>query len=339
MTWQGIDGHDDVVERLRRAFVSGRLGNAYLLVGPSGIGKRLLARTFAQALLCLDPPGPLEICGRCESCRQLGSDSHPDFQSVACPDDRRILPLELLIGDREHRSREGLCFWINLAPTLAPRKVAIIEDADALAEEGANALLKTLEEPPAGSVLFLVSHNLQQQLPTIRSRCQLLFCSPLEQATLSQLILSAKLTSTREQAQRLADLSAGSLDTARELSDPAWLEFLEELERLLADAPRDGVALAKEVISFVEQVDKATPPRRTRFRQVLRLVIESLRRELCEVSQGGNEWQQREVMRQIEHSIAAMGQIDANAHLPTLIDSWAEALASQRPAEFRLEGW
>ncbi len=334
MSWQGIEGHDETIAKLRTAFRSGRLGNAYLLVGPSGIGKRSLAHRVAQTLLCHNQSPAFEPCGHCESCRQFMAGSHPDFQVIACPEDKRVLPLELLIGDREHRSREGLCFWISLAPVVSSRKVAIIEDADLMAEEGANALLKTLEEPPPGSVLFLISHNLQQQLPTIRSRCQTLFCAPLNTRLLGRLVLSQGLASTPEDADRLAALGAGSLDVARELADPAWTEFLQDLDRLLATHPCDGVTLAKEVTQFVEQVGTSVPARRSRLRQVVRLVAESLRQELrAAVAQQETESLQCETMRQLDHCLAVLEQVDANAHLPTLIDAWAEALAGNRLAK------
>ena len=333
MSWQGIEGHDETVAKLRTAWQQGRLGSAYLLTGPSGIGKCHLAHALAQTLLCDHPSPEFAPCGQCESCRLFVTGSHPDFLRVACEEDQRVLPLELLIGERQHRAREGLCFWISLAPVHANRKIAILEDADLLAEEGANALLKTLEEPPIGSVLFLISHNLQRQLPTIRSRCQILFCPPLDVPTLARLIQDQGLASTPEEAERLAQWSAGSLEVARELADPAWAEFLGELERLLARQPVDGVAIGREVAAFVDQAGESVPAKRSRLRQVVRLVSESLRQQLRQaVMHSDAEALQWELMRQIDHCLLVMQQIDANAHLPTLIDAWTEALAGTRLA-------
>lgn len=335
MSWQGIHGHDAIVQRFQRAVAQDRLGSAYLLTGPSGVGKRQLAHRLAAALLCHRMTDELIACGSCDSCRPLRAGAHPDLTVIACPEDRQSIPLELLIGDREHRSKEGLCYWINLAPVLATRKIAIIEDADLMAPEGANALLKTLEEPPPGSVLFLISHNLQRQLPTIRSRCQKVFCSPLDVPTLTHVIQEQGLVTDRARAEQLASLSAGSLDSARELVDPAWEDFLASLDRILAAEPLDGVALAKEVAAFVEEAGDSSPPKRERLSQVLRIVAERFRREL-EHSAGqpvATAFElQREWLRRLDHTLDAMQHIPANAHLTTLIAAWAESLAGPHPA-------
>ena len=95
-------------------------------------------------------------------------------RSVARPPGKSFIPVDLFIGDREHRSQEGLCHRLSLRPASEKRRIAIIEDADFLNEEGANCLLKTLEEPPPGSVLILIGTSQQRQLPTIRSRCQVI---------------------------------------------------------------------------------------------------------------------------------------------------------------------
>ena len=98
----------------------------------------------------------LDACGHCPACLQAAAGSHPDLETVAKPPDKSFLPLELLIGDKEHRMREGLCYRLSLRPLLGGRKIAVIDDADYLNAEGANSLLKTLEEPPPGSLLILI---------------------------------------------------------------------------------------------------------------------------------------------------------------------------------------
>ena len=97
------------------------------------------------------------------------SATHPDLHLVSKPADRGFIPLSAFIGDEAHRMREGLCHTIALKPMMGGRRVAIIDDADYLNDESANALLKTLEEPPPRSVLILIAGNLERQLPTIRS--------------------------------------------------------------------------------------------------------------------------------------------------------------------------
>ena len=147
MAWHGILGHDDVVEQFRRAVTRGRLASSFLFVGPAGIGKRVFAIKLAQALLCSTrPETALDPCETCPACVQVHAGTHPDLQYVCKPDDKSFLPLELLIGDKEHRGRQGLCHAIAMKPFMGGRKVAIIDDADYLNPEGANSLLKRSEE-------------------------------------------------------------------------------------------------------------------------------------------------------------------------------------------------
>src|SRR5687768_6361925 len=115
MSWQLIRGHDSVVEIFRRALSRGRLASTFLFVGPAGIGKRPFALKLAQGLLCERVPEErLDPCGECPSCRQVLAGSHPDVEVVAKPADKSFIPVELLIGDAEHRMRAGLCYNISL---------------------------------------------------------------------------------------------------------------------------------------------------------------------------------------------------------------------------------
>ena len=115
--WHGIIGHDTVVEQFRRALERGRLASSFLFAGPAGIGKRSFAIKLAQALLCeKHPEEALDPCEHCPSCIQVIAGTHPDFQLVSKPSDKSFIPLELLIGDKEHRRREGLCHHVALKP-------------------------------------------------------------------------------------------------------------------------------------------------------------------------------------------------------------------------------
>ncbi len=149
MTWQGIEGHDEVAEKLRRA-VGQSPGEQLPLLWPGRCGKtRAFALRFAQALLCqARPAADLDPCNTCPSCSMALGGTHPDIEVVAKPEEKALLPVELFLCDREHRGREGLCHWIGLKPFMGGRRIAIIDDADFFNEAGANCLLKTLEEPP-----------------------------------------------------------------------------------------------------------------------------------------------------------------------------------------------
>ncbi len=242
--WQGILGHDDVVEQFRHAIVRGRLASTFLLVGPRGIGKHTLALRLAQAFLCRERPiETLDPCGVCDGCLQVVAQTHPDLLLVAKPADKSFIPLALLIGDDQHRMRAGLCHDIALRAFSGGRKVAIIDDADDLNEEGANALLKTLEEPPPGSLLFLVGTTADKQLPTIRSRSQIVRFRGLDPAAIAKLLLEQGVVDNETEAGRLAALAEGSLSRAVELADEELWAFRDQFLTQLVRVDETSVAL------------------------------------------------------------------------------------------------
>ena len=230
MSWHGVLGHDELVEQFRRALARRRLASSFLFVGPEGIGKRTFALKLAQALLCqARPEEALDPCGSCPACVQVAAQTHPDLEVVAKPKDKSFLPLELLIGDKEHRMRTGLCHSIALKPFMGGRKVAVIDDADYLNAEGANCLLKTLEEPPPRSVLILIGTSAAKQLPTIRSRCQLIRFRALPAEAVAELLVAQQVVDDPAEAGRLARHAEGSVQRAKELADPELWAFRSQL--------------------------------------------------------------------------------------------------------------
>ena len=151
---------------MQRSLASGRLGHACLFAGNSLEELESLARTLAKTLNCQNPiksnGAAVDCCDECSSCRKIGNDSHADIHWARPESKSRIVTVEQL--------RE-LMREIQLKPTEAEHKVAIITAADRLNIQAANAFLKTLEEPPANSVLILLSIEPQRILETILSRC------------------------------------------------------------------------------------------------------------------------------------------------------------------------
>ena len=153
-----------------------RIAGAYLFVGPTGVGKETVANHFAKSINCLELDEG--ACGTCISCRKTADGNHPDTQIVS-PSGAwiRIDQIRELQKRIVYRPYEGI------------RKVAILREAERMNLEAANCLLKTLEEPPAESVLILLTSNLDALIPTIRSRCQIIKFNPLrpdELGTLSE---------------------------------------------------------------------------------------------------------------------------------------------------------
>ena len=345
MSWHGIEAHDEVVEQFRCALARGRLASSFLFVGPAGIGKRLFAMKLAQTLLCEQhPESAMDPCGRCAACQQVEAGTHPDVEVVVRPKDKSFIPLDLLLGDKEHRGREGLCHTIAMKPFRGGRKVAVIDDADYLNPEGANALLKTLEEPPPRSVLVLIGTTPAKQLPTIRSRCQMIRFRPLPEATVAELLVAKSLVDNPADAARLAQFSEGSLQRAIELADPELWDFRRVLYRGLADKSLDGVGLARTVAKFVDGAGKQAAARRDRFRQVVGFAVEFYRQVLHGLSgvfpEGDSELKQyvdralhaavdvERVAARLQRCLDAGEQIDRNANQSTLIEAWLNDLAA-----------
>jgi DNA polymerase-3 subunit delta' len=345
MSWQGVHGQDEVVEQFRRALRRGRLASSFLFVGPEGIGKRTFALKLAQSLLCPTRPEELlDPCGTCPACIQVAARTHPDLEIVAKPADRSSLPLELLIGDKEHRMREGLCHNIAMKPFMGGRKIALIDDADYLNAEGANCLLKTLEEPPPRSVLILISTSPAKQLPTIRSRCQLIRFQPLATDTVAKILVSQGLAADESEARRLAVHSEGSVQRALHLSDAEIWHFRDRFYRQLAEPVVDGVGLSRSAIAFVDEAGKEPAARRQRMRQVIRQAAEFYRQMLHELTGAadGGEPETRSIVRRalsnwrsgpdaigavLDRTLDALEQIDRNANPTTLLECWLCDLA------------
>jgi DNA polymerase-3 subunit delta' len=309
------------------------------------VGKRTFALKFGQALLCeTNPPEAMDPCGECPGCKQVLAGSHPDLEFVAKDPDSSFLKVEQFIGDREHRMQEGLLARFALKPTRGRRKVAIIDDADLLNAESANCLLKTLEEPPPGSVLVLIGTSEQKQLPTIRSRSQVVRFHPLPEATVAKLLVENGIVSDRFEAERLASLSGGGLHQAIALADPELMEFRRHLLSHLAQEGWNSVALAKSINAFVEESGKEAPPRRERLRRIITFAADFYRQLMIHLSGGepsGDQHLRDSVASaastwpgdaeaaadRLERSLDALAHVDANAHPVTLTEAWIDDLA------------
>ncbi|MBF0415682.1 MAG: DNA polymerase III subunit delta' [Magnetococcales bacterium] len=160
-----IVGHREIVRGLQAGLQAGNLSHAYLFTGPEGVGKATVARALAQALLCQDTQrvsATVTGCLRCPSCHKVAMRCHPDLIVVEMAEKKTRIAVDQI--------RE-LARFLSLTPMESPWKVAIIDDAASMNPAAANALLKTLEEPPAQSILILVTSRPGMLLATIRSRC------------------------------------------------------------------------------------------------------------------------------------------------------------------------
>jgi len=227
-----IVGQDEPVAALLDAARSGRMHHAWLLAGPQGVGKASFALAAARWLLAdaAGPPVPkdrLDVPEHHPVAALLDAGSHPDFKILQRLAKSNSEELARSITVDQVRSLQPL---FATTPSLSPRRVVVIDAIDDIERAGANALLKNLEEPPAGTIFLLVSHAPGRLLPTIRSRCRLLRFGPLEDEAV-RLVLRRTLPDVDEReldslvrvaegapgnALRFAGLDIAGLDTAIE---------------------------------------------------------------------------------------------------------------------------
>jgi DNA polymerase-3 subunit delta' len=289
MNWNDLRGHGDQVEMLRRSIGRGRLAHAYLFAGPAGVGKSRFARIFAQCLFCeRHSDEELLSCGECSGCRQMQSASHPDFFLVGCPEGKGEIPVAVFYGSGEKRGKEGLIHDLSLRPMAGSRRVAIIDDANRMNDEGANGMLKTLEEPPPNSLLILIAENLDAVLPTIRSRCQLLRFGALSTDDVADLLIENELTTDSAEAASVAAMSDGSLQTAAQLLNPALRNLRERLYGFLSEPDMKPLDAAKALTSGLDEISGETHEQRRGAGWLIRFAQEFYRQAVLQLSGEAN---------------------------------------------------
>lgn len=189
-----------------------RLPHALLLTGPAGLGKQVFALHLAQWLLCAQST-PAGACGHCHGCRLYGVGNHPDLARIQPAEDGKAILVDQI---------RTLGEFLHLTPHIAAHKVVVLAPAEAMNLNAANALLKLLEEPPAGSYLILVSTQASRLPTTLRSRCSRLeFHSPVRDQGVAWLQTQG---SNVEDAQLLLDLAQGAPLRALELAHSNYLQ-------------------------------------------------------------------------------------------------------------------
>jgi DNA polymerase III subunit delta' len=345
--WTSLRGHAEQQEMFRRTIRRHRLSQAYLFIGPEGIGKQQFARRLAQSLLCQNPAvDPLEACGDCSGCKPFLAGSHPDFLYVGCPEGKRELPISLLAGSEERRGQEGLCHDLSLAPLPGSRKVAIVDDADTMNDASANSFLKTLEEPPERAILLLIASNLDALLPTIRSRCQLVRFSALDTSDIEQLLVAQDLVLSEMDAKFASALSEGSLATAKQLLEPELRELRTHLYSQLSRPAFSGLGLSKLLLEGLGKISTETPVQRINGHWLIRFTVEFFRAALLSFYSPSTDGEQTipevipfvsrvqnwpdaiDVLGQvIDRTVDASMHIDQNVPVPATLDALFDELS------------
>jgi len=222
-----VVGHEWALDLLEQAIAHDRLSHAYLFTGPAQVGKTTVAKAFAQALLCEQGTG--SPCGQCDSCRRIAEGRYPDVQFITA--EKNTIQINQVRALRSDAA---------LSPLEGKRKVFIIREIERATLPAANALLKTLEEPPPQVILLLTSARPDRLLPTILSRCQVIGLRPLPLDQI-QPALATRWGVDEERAALLARLSSGRLGWAVNAhTDPdLWEARAKSLDDLLSLTAED----------------------------------------------------------------------------------------------------
>ena len=356
-----ILGQPNAIEALSGALGSGRVHHAWIFAGPKGVGKFTTAVVFARQLL--DPQldsstgSGFEVDQQTETSRLIDAGAHPDlhiiYKELALfsdnPDlrNKKLLniPLDLLrekvIGGQtsDGRTHEAPAYR---TPTLGHGKVFIIDEAELLARESQNALLKTLEEPPPNTYIILISSQPQRLFATIRSRCQHVPFSPLDAEAMSEWLNSAGLDVDDQQRTWIEHYSQGSPGMASLAAEYGFHQWQVALEPMLADLSEGhypaqmGQTLGELVEAFaaawVDQHENASKDAANKdgAKHLLTMLAAYTRRRLRQDAEHGDDpeyWLHIiDLLREAEWQLEA--HVNMKVLLENLVVQWADLTAA-----------
>lgn len=228
MAFREIVGQQKAIALLKSYIKEGRPHHSYLFLGPRGVGKTTCALDFAKLLNCENPSPDGEPCDACRSCLAIDKGYHPDVQLVSLPEEKRELGIEEIRQVRQSAYTSSA--W-------GKWKVYIIEKAEVLTKEAADALLKILEEPPERCIFLLLAPNIGDVPPTIASRCHVIHFPPVQREEIAR-FLKDNYSLREDLAYSLASLSEGSPGYAIAIArDERMRGVREELIEFLIGLP------------------------------------------------------------------------------------------------------
>ena len=232
-SFSAILGHDGAKAHLQAALADRQMSHAYLIEGTHRVGKTTLANAFIKTLLCQEPitrsGDHRDCCNQCQSCRSFDHDNHPDVKRIRALEDKNTISVKQI--------RDELVKDISIRPYGSQYKIYVIEEAERLTIEAQNAMLKTLEEPPAYGLIIMLTESAASFLPTILSRCVKISLQPLDTK-----VVRAELSRRGVENGRAAIAAAfaqGSIGQALKLcEDESFEEMRQELFKFLSQIPQ-----------------------------------------------------------------------------------------------------
>lgn len=240
--YKDIIGNEQIKEHFQNAIKLQKVSHAYILNGDKGMGKKLMAKTFAMALQCENGTG--EPCMECKSCKQALSENHPDIKFVTHEKPKTISVDEI---------RSQVNGDIQIKPYSSKYKVYIIDEAEKMNVQAQNALLKTIEEPPAYGVIILLTSNSEMFLPTILSRCVMMNMKLMQKEQIVEYLMK-NMDIPDYHADVIASFSGGNLGKAIRLATSE--DFNELKNSVVHMLEYIGDMEVYEVVQAVKQAEK-----------------------------------------------------------------------------------
>lgn len=240
--FDGVVGHEEIITHLQNAIRLEKVSHAYIFSGERGTGKKLLASLFAMTLQCEEHG--ISPCMKCESCKKALSKNHPDIISITHEKPNSIGIEEI---------REQLINDVEIRPYSGRFKIYIIDEAQKLTLQAQNALLKTIEEPPAYAVIILLTDNLGILLPTITSRCVTLGLKPVSDNMVKNYLMD-QMNIPDYQAEVDASFAQGNIGKAKRAATSA--EFSELMQNALKILKNSKEMQLYELIAVMKEMSQ-----------------------------------------------------------------------------------
>ncbi len=298
-----------------------RLPHSLLLVGQKGLGKFELARSFAASLLCESPMADGLACGKCLACNWFEQGNHPDFrllQPEALSEDVEVedgkkKPSQQITIDQVR----GLDDFFNVGTHRGGLRIVLVNPTEAMNRSTANSLLKTLEEPSAGTLFLMVSSEPMRLLPTIRSRCQVVPV-PIPQGKVAVKILADEGLAQPERWLAMAGGAPGLALGLAESGQSAWLDLM---------ASRLGAGRSVDPLLMATELEKAVKDSKGRLQ--LKQLVEALQKWLVDLTLARNGLPVRYFLPQ-QTTISGLADMIPAARL---IQSYRAAITRRQEAE------
>lgn len=320
-----LAGNLQIKQVLKHLLATGRVPNSLLFAGAEGIGKRQFAFELARAFICLDPTEH-EACDVCRACRRVHDIEIPErtdknkeeFEKVFFGDHldvgmvvayKRLILVDA-IRDLERNA--------NFRPYEAPARFFIIDNADKMNDEASNALLKTLEEPPPTTHIFLITSRPDSLLPTIRSRCQTLRFAPVSAEEIERYLVEERAFSQHD-ARLAARLARGSIGRAVSINVPLFCERRDKMLAVITAAIETGDRAA--MLRIAEEMNDAK--NKEAFEENLG-ILESLIHDVWSISMSGDR--SHVVNNDLAHKLARLAEDAGSLNLP----AWLAEIQTMR---------